>query len=235
MLASFFPKHHAKFCLAIYVVSTTGLLASSFGPSNTYLLLHILYGEKYSATEAPTALALYCPYILLLATNGILESFVQAVSRGPELKYGHIALIGITGVQTAATVGLVFNYGTLGMIAADGLGMVLRICYCTWFTVRYAKRNGMSLPSILREACPSSSTLAMLFCASISSAASLGVNFGRGWFTNLLPEMKIPFWTAASLHVGIEACLVLACIAVVMRSERSLLQIIRSDARRKVD
>ena len=58
-----------------------GLLATAFGPSNTYLLLHLLYGTKYSATDAPTALALYCPYILLLAANGILESFVHAVSQ----------------------------------------------------------------------------------------------------------------------------------------------------------
>ena len=57
------------------------MLATAFGPSNTYLLLHLMYGTKYSATEAPTALALYCPYILLLAANGILESFVHAVSQ----------------------------------------------------------------------------------------------------------------------------------------------------------
>ena len=52
-------------------------MITAFGPSNTYLLLHVLYGPKYSATEAPIALAAYCPYILLLATNGILECFVQ--------------------------------------------------------------------------------------------------------------------------------------------------------------
>ena len=54
-----------------------GLVITAFGPSNTYLLLHVLYGPKYSSTEAPIALAAYCPYILLLATNGILECFVQ--------------------------------------------------------------------------------------------------------------------------------------------------------------
>lgn len=52
-------------------------MITAFGPANTYLLLHVLYGPKYSATDAPTALAAYCPYILLLAANGILECFVQ--------------------------------------------------------------------------------------------------------------------------------------------------------------
>jgi len=66
--------------------------------------------------------------------NGMLT--MQAVSRGPQLKYGHMALVGITAVQTAATLALVASGGTLGMILADGVGMLLRICYCIWFISR---------------------------------------------------------------------------------------------------
>ena len=52
----------------------------SFGPAYTYMLLRLLYGLRWSETEAPRALATYCVYILLLAVNGILEAFVHAVA-----------------------------------------------------------------------------------------------------------------------------------------------------------
>lgn len=57
-----------------------GLLAVSFGPAYTYMLLRLMYGLRWSETEAPRALATYCLYILLLAVNGILEAFVHAVA-----------------------------------------------------------------------------------------------------------------------------------------------------------
>lgn len=44
------------------------------------MLLRLVYGLRWSETEAPRALAVYCLYILLLAINGILEAFVHAVA-----------------------------------------------------------------------------------------------------------------------------------------------------------
>ena len=52
----------------------------AFGPAYCYLLLRIVYGQRWSETQAPLALAAYCPYILLLAVNGILEAYVHAVA-----------------------------------------------------------------------------------------------------------------------------------------------------------
>ena len=57
-----------------------GLLAVSFGPSYTYVLLRLVYGQKWSDTEAPKALAYYCGYITLLALNGCTEAYVNAVA-----------------------------------------------------------------------------------------------------------------------------------------------------------
>ena len=57
-----------------------GLLAVSFGPSYTYVLLRLVYGHKWSDTEAPNALAYYCGYITLLALNGCTEAYVNAVA-----------------------------------------------------------------------------------------------------------------------------------------------------------
>ena len=57
-----------------------GLLAVAFGPGYAYLLLRIVYGQKWSNTEAPTALSYYCGYITLLALNGCTEAFVNATA-----------------------------------------------------------------------------------------------------------------------------------------------------------
>lgn len=59
---------------------SVGLLAVSFGPSYTYVLLRLVYGQKWSDTEAPKALAYYCGYITLLALNGCTEAYVNAVA-----------------------------------------------------------------------------------------------------------------------------------------------------------
>lgn len=53
----------------------------AFGPAYTYAALRLAYGERWSETAAPVALGAYCPLILLLALNGILEAFVHAVAR----------------------------------------------------------------------------------------------------------------------------------------------------------
>ena len=44
------------------------------------MLLRLVYGQRWSETDAPRALAVYCLYILLLALNGILEAFEHAVA-----------------------------------------------------------------------------------------------------------------------------------------------------------
>ena len=60
----------------------------AFGSAYCQLLLRLAYGERWAATGAPAALAAYCPYILLLAVNGILEAFVHAVAAPSELAAG---------------------------------------------------------------------------------------------------------------------------------------------------
>ena len=47
-----------------------GLIVMAFGPSFSYCLIRLLYGQKWSDGEASKALQLYCLYIVLLAMNG---------------------------------------------------------------------------------------------------------------------------------------------------------------------
>ncbi|DBB08105.1 TPA: hypothetical protein ACH3X3_008301 [Trebouxia sp. C0006] len=66
--------------ILVRISGLTGLLAAAFGPSYTYVLLRLMYGQKWSSTEAPAALACYCGYITLLALNGCTEAYVNAVA-----------------------------------------------------------------------------------------------------------------------------------------------------------
>lgn len=47
-----------------------GLIFMAFGPSYSYSLIRLLYGEKWSDGEASLALQFYCLYIIVLAMNG---------------------------------------------------------------------------------------------------------------------------------------------------------------------
>lgn len=52
------------------ITCCTGLIVMAFGPSFSYCLIRLLYGQKWSDGEASKALQLYCLYIVLLAMNG---------------------------------------------------------------------------------------------------------------------------------------------------------------------
>ncbi len=54
----------------VKAVALLGLLAAAFGPSYSYVLLRLVYGTRWSETEAPAVLAAHSVYVLLLALNG---------------------------------------------------------------------------------------------------------------------------------------------------------------------
>lgn len=221
-----------------------GLLATAFGPSNAYIVLHVLYGPKYSTTEAPAALALYSPYILLLAVNGILESFVHAVALGSELWLSHVALFVATTVQTIATMWLVTSYGTLGMILADSLGMMLRIAYCLHFVWKYIdltwcssdhqtqlnskrqERSGASNFSrkllVIKEAVPNAASLSALLAAGSLAGVSAAVFLGKGLLASFTFRAHMELWSGTILHVTIETLLLTVLGGVLYRTEVGL-------------
>lgn len=55
-------------------VAIVGLLSAAFGPAYSWLLLHLLYGARWSATAAPAALSAYSSYILLLAVSNLIAA-----------------------------------------------------------------------------------------------------------------------------------------------------------------
>ena len=75
--AAALEAHRALWCdslpalrVRLRLLGCLGLLFVAFGPAYSWLLLHLLYGDEWSATAAPQALAVYCLYVLLMAVNG---------------------------------------------------------------------------------------------------------------------------------------------------------------------
>ncbi|KAK9822173.1 hypothetical protein WJX81_005195 [Elliptochloris bilobata] len=116
--------------VAVRTVTIVGLFSVAFGPAYCQLLLRLAYGERWAATGAPAALAAYCPYILLLAVNGILEAFVHAVATPHELGAANVALVAAAGAHMAAVAAAARGGGgAASVVAADALGMAARIAY----------------------------------------------------------------------------------------------------------
>jgi oligosaccharide translocation protein RFT1 len=121
-----------KFCIVL------GSIFVFFGPAYTYTLLSLLYGSKWTNTEAPSVLAVYCVYVLFMAVNGVTEAFVHATSEKEQLDRvsNYIMPAFSLGYLAAAYLGLsVFHLGTISLIAANCLNMGLRIVY----SIRYIK------------------------------------------------------------------------------------------------
>jgi Rft protein len=51
----------------------------AFGPSYSYALVRILYGQKWSDGEAPLALRYYCFHVISLAMNGLFYSILTVM------------------------------------------------------------------------------------------------------------------------------------------------------------
>ncbi|CAI0404786.1 unnamed protein product [Linum tenue] len=56
---------------ALKLVLLIGLVFMAFGPSYSYSLIRLLYGQKWSDGEASIALQYYCVYVIVLAMNDI--------------------------------------------------------------------------------------------------------------------------------------------------------------------
>lgn len=67
----FLKQNNALFLFFPHVTTfLVGLIFLAFGPSYSYSLVRLLYGQKWSDGEASAALRYYCLYIIVLAMNG---------------------------------------------------------------------------------------------------------------------------------------------------------------------
>ena len=122
--------------LLLHLVSLVGLILLCFGPAYSYVFLHLLYGSKWSSTDAPQVLSGYCVYILFMAANGISEAFVSAVMSTRQLRHYNLFLVCFSAAYLAACAGLM-RFGSAGLVLANVINMAMRIAYSSWFIRRF--------------------------------------------------------------------------------------------------
>ncbi|CAL0308328.1 unnamed protein product [Lupinus luteus] len=118
-----------------------GLVFIAFGPSYSYSLIRLLYGEKWSDGEATTALRYYCFFIIVLAMNGTSEAFMHAVATESQLKHSNDSLLVFSLIYIVLNVLLIRSAGAVGLIVANSLNMTLRIIYSAIFIKKYFQES----------------------------------------------------------------------------------------------
>ncbi|KNA09795.1 hypothetical protein SOVF_150180 [Spinacia oleracea] len=149
---------------ALKLVLLIGLIFVSFGPSYSYSLLRLLYGQKWSDGEASTALRYYCLYITFLALNGTSEAFLHAVADEKQLKRSNNSLIVFSLIYVFLNVLLVRSAGALGLIFANATNMTLRIAYSAVFIKHYFQGSS----SFSFRSCMPSGWIVLLFSAVVT-------------------------------------------------------------------
>lgn len=114
-----------------------GLLVSVFGWSYARLALLIYAGPRLATGIAPLLLRLYCPYVLLLALNGISESFLFTIIPPPVMGK-HRRVLAATCATFITIVWLGGNsIGTPVFVLANSVGMVIRIGFSLYYIHRF--------------------------------------------------------------------------------------------------
>ncbi|KAF1925806.1 oligosaccharide translocation protein RFT1 [Didymella exigua CBS 183.55] len=146
--------------IILRLYSIISLFAVTLGPTLAPLLLSVVAGRKWSATNASNVLATYCYYIPFLAINGVTEGFVTAVATNKELSVQSVSM----GFFFAAFAGSAWFFleqlqlGGSGVVLANTVNMALRIIWNTWFINRFFGQSKTSFR--LLDALPSITSLA---------------------------------------------------------------------------
>jgi hypothetical protein len=138
--------------------------------------LKLLAGSTWGSTrKASDALSAFCHYVAVMSLNGMSEAFVYGVA-GSTSEVGHLTI-------AHALVGVVFYIigpismsrnktkygGTIGLLIANSMCMLLRSVYSVYFASRYfAKHTGSSNETIItmfRYILPNPISMSCFICA----------------------------------------------------------------------
>ncbi|KAH7557395.1 hypothetical protein JRO89_XS11G0142500 [Xanthoceras sorbifolium] len=125
---------------ALKLVLLIGLVFMAFGPSYSYSLIRLLYGQKWSDGEASTALRYYCVYVIVLAMNGTSEAFLHAVATEDQIKRSNDSLLIFSLIYVVMNILLIQSAGAVGLILANSLSILIRYhCFpcCLSFIFTY--------------------------------------------------------------------------------------------------
>lgn len=197
---------------ALKLVLLIGLVFMAFGPSYSYSLIRLLYGQKWSDGEVSTALRYYCLYVVVLAMNGTSEAFLHAVATEDQLKRSNDSLLVFSVIYVVMNVILIQSAGAVGLILANSLNMILRIIYSAIFIKHYFQgSSSFSFRSCLPSGWP------ILLVSGVTTLFSERIFLDRQ-----------DFWPTFLIHFSIGlTCFCISSIVIYRRERSFIYKIIR--------
>lgn len=198
----------------VKLVSLVGLVFVAFGPSYSFVLFDVLYGAKWSGTDAPFVLSVYCVYILFIAVNGVTEAFITATIPQRDMRAYNAMLVAFSMVYLAGAAALV-SYGPAGVIAANCANMLARVAYSARFARAYFAPDEAS--RLRSAALPRAATVAALALCSLLTRLSFRYHAVDECGT----------LSCYARHVAVGAACLAGFGAVFWRSERAFVAAVR--------
>jgi len=204
------------YCILIKFVLYIGLVFATFGSNYTAVLLRVLAGEQWgSNVQAVEALSAFCIYTALMSLNGMTEAFVYGVAESG-FEVGSLAIAhGLVGFvfYVAAPLLVTHGGGTVGLIIANGLCMVLRSAYSLHFALSYFendKNRGTSYTrsKFFQKLFPKPSILAVFVSVYIV------MRYSRDYFLGEVQMALLSIETASHIGIGL-GCLVIVAVFVI--------------------
>jgi len=207
--------------LVLYIGLTFACVAVHY----TNLLLNILAGRTWgSNNEASNVLAAFCVYTAFLALNGMTEAFVYAVG-GADTAAWEMTKLGLVHMGTGLTFavaafGLVTRYGTIGLVAANCVAMLVRSLYSLHFAGRYFSTKGKQQDerlSLRTEICPHPIVLICFAVAWLATRSSLRNTILHDFHLRL--DFRNTDWaiqTGMHIAIGLAFIVVIAILTVLL-------------------
>ncbi|KNC47145.1 oligosaccharide translocation protein RFT1 [Thecamonas trahens ATCC 50062] len=194
-----------------------GLLFATFGPPYAHLLLELLYGTRWVATDAPAILAWYSLYVGFMALNGVTEAYLHGcASKAGLARLNWMLLVFSVAYIIAGLAGTTYA-GTVGLIAANMFNMAQRITYSLYAIYVTLPNDGVPLPTgaALWDLVPSPPVWAAF---GVAAAAAHGS--AAAW-VKLDSDGCYGSWTQRAVHVapGVLGLLVVAAAFVACERE----------------
>ena len=192
-------------------VSLVGALIFVFGFNFAHLSLLIYAGADFAAA-AGVLLRWQSLYILIIAINGVTESFVVACMHQRQLNTfnGFLALLSL--ILVSASVLLTPRFSTLGFVIANCIHMLFRILHSCHFISKYFQQSVEADSRFRLRSCVPDP----LVLASLALAFALLRGSEEMFCCSSL--------TGAVTHVALGSCLLLLLTCLVHHRERALVR-----------
>ena len=137
----------------------------AFGPAYSSVLIHLLY-SNYNDSDTSRLLSVFFVYVGLMGLNGVMEVFVRSVANDKSIRQHNMRLLPHTVLHLILSYFMCWCFGSLGLIVAECVDMVVRIYSSHHFATEYFAENDDTRYSA-RRMVPSAYSFMVIFVAAL--------------------------------------------------------------------